>query len=188
MTDDKTTTPTLEVKVHTEVDLKAKSKELQDYSKQANADWKVIAKMAAELAKMGEVVEKSKRDAALKILETTGEAVKTAIQKAIQPFIDNKSLDVADGIWFSQDFGEKLISIRLSKSAVRKTSSGTSTSGGTGKKYDVSTNDLLTKYGETEYKDKVTFKVAWDADPDKNKRYAIREALIKKAKSDGTIK
>ena len=52
--------------------------------------------------------------------------------------------------------------------------------GGGGKKFSVSTTDLLEKFGSQEYKNDQSFKAAWDADADKNKRYAIREALLKK--------
>jgi hypothetical protein len=145
-------------------------------------DWKAIAKVAGEIAKL----EKGKEDAAkelkLKALEGITEKVKAAIQKAVQPFIDSKQLDVADGVWFSQDFGEKLVTCKVTKTAVRKATGG---GGGVGKKFDVSTTDMLAKYGDKVYKDGVTFKVAWEADADKNKRFAIRTALLK---LDGQIK
>jgi len=162
----------VEVKAPTEAELKA---ELDKAYK--SGDWKAIAKVAGEIAKFEKAKESAEHEKVLKALEAITEEVKKAVQKVIQPFIDAKKLDKADGIWFVQDFGEKLVTCRLTKSAPRKAGTG---GGGGGKKFDVSTEDLLAKFGDTEYKDGVTFKAAHEATTDKNKRYAIREALLKK--------
>ncbi len=143
-----------------------------------SGDWKAIAKVAGEIAKLEKAKEDAAKETALKALQALEVEVKTAIEKAIQPFIDSKKLDSADGVWYTHDFGEKLTSIRFMKGSVKKT--GTSGVGaGVGKKFDISTEDLMTKYGDQVYKDGQTFKVAWEADVDKNKRFSIRKALLK---------
>ena len=43
---------------------------------------------------------------------------------------------------------------------------------------------MIVKYGNDEYKDGQSFQASWDTSTDKNHRYAIREALLKK---NGTI-
>lgn len=168
-----------EVKQPSEKELKA---ELDKALK--SGDWKQIAKVASEIAKLEKGKEDAKRTELLKALEEVTNKVKVAIQKAIQPFIDSKVLDGADGVWFVQDFGEKLITCKVTKTAYRKASTP-SYGGGVGKKFDISTTDLMAKYGDQVYKDGITFKAAYEADADKNKRFAIRNALLK---LDGQIK
>lgn len=159
-------------KLMTEAELKAQ----MDKAYKAG-DWKQIARVAGEIAKFEKDKEAREHAAVLKALEAVTEEVKKAIDKALRPLIDAKKLDKADGIWYANDFGEKLATCRLTKSAPRKAS--TDGKGG-GKKFDVSTDDLLAKFGGEVYKDGVTFKAAFEKDTDKNKRYAIREALLKK--------
>lgn len=171
MVDTNTTTGTVAEKAVTEKELKA-----QLDTAMKGGDWKAIAKVAGEIAKLEKAKEDSAKEAKLKALEAITDNVKKAIQKAIQPFIDSKALDAADGVWYSQDFGEKLITCKVTKTAARKATGG---GGGVGKKFDVNTTDLLAKFGDKEYKDGQTFKVAWEADADKNKRFAIRKALLK---------
>jgi hypothetical protein len=164
---------TEEVKVKTEAELKA---ELDKAYK--TGDYKQISKVAIEIAKFEKDKEAKEHEAVLKELEKKTDKVKAVIEKALKPMIESGELDKADGIWFTNDFGEKLTSCRLTKTAPRKSSGG---GGGGGKKVDISTDDLLEKYGSQEYKEGVTFKAAWEADTDKNKRYGLRVALLKKA-------
>lgn len=163
-------------KAPTEAELKARLDKAY-----ASKDWKEITKAAQAISKFEQDKEKIERDKFLKELEAKTAKVKAAIQKAIQPLIDAKELDKADGVWFTQDFGEKMVTCRLTKTAPRKGGGG----GGGGKKFDVSTEYLLEKHGNEEYKDGKTFRQAFDEDVDKNKRYSVRQALLKK---DGYIK
>ena len=144
-------------------------------------DFKAVAKASGELVKFQKAREAIELEAKQKALEAITIEVKNAIQKAIKPMVDAKKLDDADGVWFVNDFGEALVTCRLMKSAPRK-AKGTGGGGGNGGggKFAVSTNDLLDKFGGEEYKDGVTFAEAYEADTDKNKRFAIRSKLLKK--------
>lgn len=146
-------------------------------------DYKAVAKAAQEMVKFQKAREQSELEAKQKILATKTAVVQLAITKALQPLIDREELDLADGIWFTQDFGEKLVTCRLIKATTRTAGKGGGTGGG-GKKFSVGTSELLTKHGSAEYKDGASFQSAWDSNTDKNWRYAIREALLKK---DGII-
>ena len=143
-----------------------------------SGDYKSVHKGAGELVKFQKAKEQLELEAKQKVLETKTLAVKAAITKALDRLISSGELDQADGIWYANDFGEKLVSCRLSKVAPKAKSVGGG--GGTGKKFITTTVDMLAKHGNTEYKDRKTFKQAWDENTDKNWRYAIREALLKK--------
>ena len=101
--------------------------------------------------------------------------VKSAITKAVQPLIDSGSLDTADGIWYSNDFGEKAPVVRLSKSAPKATRTG----GGGGKRYPISTSEMLARHGSETYKEGLTFQQAFESNNDRNWRQSIRNALLK---------
>lgn len=146
----------------------------------ASGDYKAVAKVASELVKFQKAAEQAELEAKTKALEAISQEVKTAIEKAVQKLVDSGKLDQADGIWYTNDFGEKLTTIRLMKSAPKaKTSTGTG--GGAGKKFSVTTAELLEKFGADEYKDGQSYQTAWDSNTDKNWRYAIRESLLKKS-------
>lgn len=165
----------------TEEELKAKMDEALK-----SGDFKLVAKVASELVKFQKAREQAELEAKQKVLQEQNAKVMTAIQKALKPIYEAGELDRADGVWFGWEFGavaEKGINpyCRLIKTAPRKGGGG----GGGGKKIAVSSTDLLVKYGDTAYKDTgMTFQQAWDSNPDKNWRYAIREALLK---ADGLI-
>ncbi|MBU2051349.1 MAG: hypothetical protein KKH61_20570 [Gammaproteobacteria bacterium] len=144
-----------------------------------SGDYKMVAKVASELVKFQKAKEQADMDAKLQALKLIEESVKTAIVKALQPIIDSKKLDAADGVWFGMDFGEKLTTLRLMKSSPKAKGTGGG-GGGAGKKFSVSTTELLEKFGSTEYKDGQTYQAAYDSNTDKNWRYAIRESLLKK--------
>ena len=141
-------------------------------------DYKAVAKVAQELVRFQKAKEQAELEAKQKVLAERTDKVKQAIEKALKPLVDSGFLDQADGIWYAHDFGDKLVTCRLMKSAPR--TARTAGGGGGGKKFSVSTTELLEKFGNDEYKDRQTFKAAWDANTDKNWRYAIRESLLKK--------
>lgn len=145
-----------------------------------SGDFKAVAKVASDLAKFQKEREKAELEAKQQKLAATTEVVKSAIEKLIEKLIQDGKLDDADGVWFSYDFGTTEKTCKLFKSQAKPRSSGGG--GGTGKKFDVSTSDLLEKHGTEEYKDGQTFQQAWDgSEGDKNKRYAVRMALLKKS-------
>ena len=148
-----------------------------------SGDFKMVAKVASELVKVQKDKAQSELDAKLKVLVGKTEAVKQAINEVITRMADAGELDAADGVWFSRDFTDNnLITCRLTKTYAKSSTPKTpGTASGAGKKFAVSTTDLLTTYGNEIYKDGATFQAAWDSNTDKNFRYAIREALLKKS-------
>lgn len=142
-----------------------------------SGDFKAVAKVASAVDKLRKSQEQVEREAKEAVLATITEKVKITIAKALKPMVDGGELDQADGIWYSNDFGEKLVTCRLVKSAPRKT--GGTGGGGAGKKFSVTTNDLLAKFGTQEHKDGISFNQAYESNTDGNFRYAIRQKLLK---------
>lgn len=140
-------------------------------------DVKAAVNLAGQLGKLQKANAQAEQDAKLKALETVTDKVKTTIQRALKPLVDNKELDLADGIWYTQDFGEKLITCKLMKSA---TKARKSSNGGKGKVFDITTTELLDKYGDEEYKEGQTFNQAHESITEKNARFRIREKLLKR--------
>jgi len=143
----------------------------------ASGDYKAVAKVAQELVKAQKAKEAEELAAKAAVLDAKVNTVKDTITKALQKMIDAGELDMADGIWYAFDFGDKEPSCRLTKAVARKAGGG---GGGAGKKFSISTPTLLETYGADEYKDGKTYQEAWDSNADKNWRYAIRESLLKK--------
>lgn len=139
-------------------------------------DYKLIATISRKIDQLERAKEKAEADAKVAVLKVLGDKVGGSIMVAVQPLIDSGELDKADGIWFSYDFGEKTPVVRLMKTAQKAVRTG---GGGTGKKFDVSTETLLEKYGTQEYKDGMTFQQAYESSTDKNWRYGIRTKLLK---------
>jgi len=142
----------------------------------AAGDYKAVARIAQELVKYQRSKEQAETEAKQRALAAIVLEVKTALDAAVKRLVDSKKLDLADGVWYSMDFGDKSTSCRLLRTATKTLRSG---SGGGGKKFAVGTAELLQKHGNIEYKDGQSFQAAYDSDPDKNKRYAIRESLLK---------
>jgi len=143
-----------------------------------SGDFKAVAKVANEVAKLQKTQEQAEQEAKLAILATITEKVKIIIAKALKPIVDSGDLDQADGIWYSNDFGEKLITCRLVKTAPKKAGGGGGGGGG-GKRFAISSNDLLDKFGDQEHKDGISLRQAYESNTDGNFRYAIRQKLLK---------
>jgi len=139
-------------------------------------DFKAVAAASRKLDTSVKAKEKAELEVKRAALDSMIDKVKSAIQKAVKPLVDSGELDVADGIWYSYDFGEAAPTVRLMKSAPKATRSG---GGGGGKKFDISTDDMLTRHGAEEYKDGLSFQQAYESSTDKNWRYAIRQKLLK---------
>jgi len=143
----------------------------------STGDYKAVAKVAQELVKAQKAKEAEELAAKAAILDAKVTTVRDTIMKSLAKMVDAGELDMADGVFFNWDFGDKEPSCRLSKTATRKSSGG---GGGVGKRFSVSTNDLLESFGNEDYKDGMTYRQGWDSNADKNWRYAIRESLLKK--------
>lgn len=179
-----------EVELMTELEVALKSK-----------DFKAVAKVSAEIDKLQKGKEKAELAEKQKVLEAKTDGVKVILTSVVAMMIsghkagkaeldhlvgllgklDGKELDKADGVWYTQDFGDKLVNVRLSKSQAKTSTPRTAGGGGGGKKFNINTVELINgKYAEVQYKDTgLTFKAAWDSNSDKNYRYAIRQALLK---------
>ena len=160
-----------EVKEPTEEELMA---ELETALK--SKDFKAVAAASRKIDGIQKAKEKAELDAKRAALEAIGEKVKAAISKAVKPLVESGDLDAADGIWYSYDFGEQAPVVRLMKTQPRAVRAG----GGGGKRFDVSTDEMLSRHGAEEYKDGLTFQQAYESSTDKNWRYAIRQKLLKK--------
>lgn len=139
-------------------------------------DFKAVAAASRKLDQAVKAKEKAELEVKRAALDAMTDEVKSAISKALKPLVDSGKLDAADGIWYSNDFGEAAPTVRLMKSQPRAARAG---GGGGGKKFDVSTDDMLSRHGQEEYKDGLNFQQAYESSTDKNWRYAIRQKLLK---------
>lgn len=143
----------------------------------STGDFRAVAAVSRKIDTMTKAAEKAELTAKQAALESVKAIVQTAYLEAITPFIDDGSLDAADGVWISHDFGEQAPTVRLTKTTARAPRAG---GGGTGKKFDISTDDMLARHGDEMYKETgKTFRQAYDSNVDKNWRYAIRQNLLK---------
>lgn len=140
-------------------------------------DFKAVAAASRKLDSAVKAKEKAELEAKRAVLDAMSADVATAISKAVKPLVDSGKLDAADGIWYSYDFGEQAPVVRLMKTQPRAARAGGT--GGGGKKFDISTDDMLTRHGTELYKDGLTFQQAYESSTDKNWRYAIRQKLLK---------
>lgn len=141
-------------------------------------EWKTISSISSQISKLVKGEETAERDAKLVALKDITLKVMKTIEKAVKPFIDAGELDIADGVWFSNDFGEKLTDCRLVKSQAKVKTGG----GGGGKKFDIKTSELLEKHGSEMVGDTgKTFQQAYDANTDGNYRYGLRNKMLKLA-------
>ncbi len=163
--------PGREIVQPTEAELKTELKKAYE-----SGDFKAIATVARKIDTAVKVKEAAELAAARDIADKVSAKVASIITKALQPMLDAKELDAFDGVWYSNDFGEKAATVRLLKSAPKATRQG---GGGGGKKFDVSTDDMLLRHGTKDYKDGINFSQAYEHSTDKNWRYAIRQKLLK---------
>lgn len=140
-------------------------------------DFKAVAAASRKLDSAVKAKEKAELDVKRAALDSMIDKVKASIQKAVKPLVDSGELDAAEGIWYSFDFGEQAPVVRLMKTQPRAARAGGSTGGG--KKFDISTDDMLARHGQEEYKPGMTFAQAYESSTDKNWRYAIRQKLLK---------
>jgi len=186
----------------------------------AAKDWKLVSKLAQSLVK-AEADQKAlelklKQDALVAVTGSVGKLFDTLVgflvggnapdATEVDSFADailalnGTELDKADGVWYMQEFGnENGKSIRLMKGAVKEKAVKAAGDGTTkapsasGKKFNVTTEELITEVGEASvfgdgqngtvkaasaYTGQ-TIKAAYDSSTDKNWRYGIRTALLK---------
>lgn len=175
----------------------AKHDELEAKMKDAagKGDWKAVRQVARELEDLDKTEEKARKEQQIKVLADITLKVKQKIDGMLQKMIDNKELDFADGIWYSQDFGTTDTACRLMKSAPRK--AGTGTGSGSYISRPEKTSDLLAQVGDnvmfaedTQVTiDKVeqtmvagtTFKQAYEHSNNGGWRNRVRMAILKEA-------
>lgn len=139
-------------------------------------DFKAVSQISRKIDTRNRAIEKAALDEKRAREGEVAQIVLSAYLGAVNPLIDEGITDSFDGIWITHDFGEQQPTCRLMKTATKTRSSG---NGGAGKKFDVSTEDMLSRHGEEVYKDGITFRQAYDSNTDKNWRYAIRTKLLK---------
>ncbi len=149
-------------------------------------DFAQMAVLSREMTKLTTGAEKAAKEAKVLALVEVAKRVKSIIDKAIKPMVDAKELDSADGVWYVMDFGEKESALRLTKTTVRKSTTGegrTTTATGA-KTYDKSTDTLLAEFGSNFFKvngedTTTTLQAQYDSSTDKNSRFGVRKQLIK---------
>lgn len=141
-------------------------------------DWKGVAKISTAIAKTVAAEEKAELEAKQAAVGKLTDKVKAAFDAVAKKIVDSGELDAADGIWYANDFGEKLTTCRLLKSQPKAKGTG----GGGGKKVDITTTALLEKHGHLQMGDSgKTYQQAFDEDTGGNARYKIRMKLLKVA-------
>ncbi len=143
-------------------------------------DWAQVKRISGEIAKLVKSEEKTERDAKLAAVAELTETVKSEFEKLVTKLLDKYGDMVScDGVWFSKDFGDQSSSCRLLKSQPKARTGG---GGGAGKKFSVTTKELLDRYGDQPNGETgVSLKDAYEATTDGNKRYNIRVKLLKLA-------
>ena len=166
------------VQVKPEVEVKTKKQLLAEMKVAVDSgNFKAVSKISAEIAKLVATEEKAEREAKQAAAAELSIKVKAQIDAVVKKLIDSKALDVCDGVWYSYDFGEKLSTCRLLKSQPKAKGSG----GGAGKKFAISTAELLAKHGDEIANSETgeTFKQAYEKDTSGNARYRVRMKLLK---------
>lgn len=162
----------------------------------ANEDWKAVGKVSADLAKLEKEEARVAREAAEGAVKELTMGVKDAITELLTPMIEEGKLDGCDGVWYSMDFGDEMVSglrpasCKLLKSAAK---APRATGGGGGTKFNVSYKDFLAKYGDdlvteadAEFRSAIkpcvgmTWKEAYESNTEGNFRYHIRECWLHK--------
>lgn len=138
-------------------------------------DYKLIAKLAGDMAKAQKAAETAELEAKQKALADITIQVKSEIETLVRKLAEAGKLDVAEGVWFTWDFGEASTTCKLIKAAPRKSSPNA------GKRFDISTRELLEAHGAEQFKDEMTYQEFYDTNTDKNSRFAVRSALLKLA-------
>lgn len=161
--------------------------EAGDYKAAGNLSKQLIgAQQAAEA-----LAEATKQNA----LRAVTAKVIVAIQNALKPLAKEMAEAKADGVWFVQDDVSTELSCRLFKSKPKTPSTPRASGGGAGKRYAISTTELLSKHGAEpmpEHKrggangvtivaGAETFQQAQDASTDKNDRFSVRKLLLTQA-------
>lgn len=159
-----------------DAEVKTKKQLLADMQKaMETGDFKAVSKVSSAIAKIVADEEKAEKDAKLSAIVGLTEQVKVHFDNLVVELNKNGALDACDGVWYSNDFGDKLTTCRLLKGATRKGGGG-----GGGKKFNITTNDLLTKHGAEQMGDSgMTFQQAYDEKTDGNSRYKVRMKLLK---------
>ena len=148
----------------------------------ASNDWQSVAKIGASIAKYEATIKRQEREKLETEVIEVAELIKIDIESVIESYLDNPILEKCAGVWYSYDFGTGLKAIRLLSPNVSKSSTkATGSAGSVGKKFDVTTDALLSQFGDELYKDSgMTASDFHKSTTDGNKRYILRTWLLKK--------
>jgi hypothetical protein len=167
----------------------------------AAGDFRVIAKIGAELASFQRSAEAAAREEKEKAILTTVQTFRVAVESFIDNYVkDNEDMDLADGVWIDWDFEEKRevginpkVKLLKGKSAAKQAGvEGKTRATSPGKVFNIKTEDMIVEVGEALFGDgsNGTIKAAdkfagkspaaaYSESTDGNWRYQIRVALLK---------
>lgn len=149
-----------------------------------SGDFRQVAKVSGRLAGFQAAAEKAASAAQELRLRNITLDVKQAIQEALEPFTEEDKFEGADGVWFSWDFGEMLITCRLVKTLPKqKLLSASDSLRAAGRRFSERSEDLLAIYGSKPFVHKgqptgATCQEQHDSSAEKNSRYQVREVLL----------
>lgn len=151
----------------------------------ASGDWKLVSTASGKIAKMAAAEEKAEKDALIAMVAEHEVAVKAIIDEALEGYDFPVE---AEGVWYSWDFGDGVTGLRMLKTSTA--AKAKATGGGGGKKYSISTAELVEKHGhlvkESGEGAGSTFKELFEGNTDDNYRYfKVRVPLLKAAGVSG---
>ena len=150
----------------------------------AGSDWTAVKKIASAMSKIEAEKEKAARAELQSKLAELTDKVKATLDKAIQKMISAGELDGADGVWYGWEFGDQSSGCKLVKTKARAGGGN-----GGGKRYDVSTADLLKEFGDVvDEKSGLTLQAMYDeAEQAEDKKNAVYKVRVKLLKASGKV-
>lgn len=141
------------------------------------SDFKQVAKISKEIAAAQAEQEKTEKERTATERVTLVEAIRKDFKAFLKQYKDPIGAVYGDGLWcaWNPDNQENPLEVRITKKSVR---AGGGVGGG-GKKFSITTEELLSKHGSAEYKEGVTCQEAYDSDTAGNARYKVRVKMLK---------
>jgi len=138
-------------------------------------DWKLVSQVSGSVAKMAAAEEKAAKGQVQVMVAEHAVKIKALIDEALAEYDFPVE---CDGVWYAWDFGDGVSGCRLTKGATatkRSTVSGM----GAGKKYGVSTKELLDKFGDIVAEGATeSYSQSYESNTDGNHRFKIRVKLL----------
>lgn len=157
----------------------------QEALKQAMASQNMpeVIRLAGIVKKLDKTAGSAELEAKKGQINDLGEKIKLAFQNHI---VDQFGAEIVQLVGEKKaiikldwDYEGQVPTVKIVKGVAGTRKPGSGKGGGNPQKFEMSSDDLLAKFGTFEYKEGQTFKEAWDSTTDKNARYSIRRKLIK---------